>query len=215
MALSSLLNSRMSMERYALPGNCSLIPNSDNVQLIWKRIPEKILVVHKFCDDNVIESVKSLVNYLLQKWDVTVLLEIRTIAELRKDDRFLRVLDRYLLSAPPSFEQSIQSTPAVECVCRTPLNPSESVPCPVNYNNQEINEKSSIRPFENAHSPEVDLVVCLGGDGTLLNISSMFQRVVPPVIAFRLGSLGFLTPFPFRAFPSHMESTMTGICNYI
>ena len=39
----------------------------------------------------------------------------------------------------------------------------------------------------------VDFVVCLGGDGTILHASSLFQRAIPPVISFSLGSLGFLT----------------------
>ncbi|KAA0193834.1 putative NAD+ kinase, partial [Fasciolopsis buskii] len=152
---------------------------------------------------------------LLQKWNVTVLLETRTIAELRKDERFLPVLDRYMLPTLSSVEERIKSSPTIESVCRTPLRLSEPPPCSVNFSNQEINEKSSIGAFENSHSIEVDLVVCLGGDGTLLNISSMFQHVVPPVLAFRLGSLGFLTPFPFHAFPSHLETTMTGACSHI
>ena len=36
-------------------------------------------------------------------------------------------------------------------------------------------------------------MVCLGGDGTILHASSLFQRAIPPVISFSLGSLGFLT----------------------
>lgn len=39
----------------------------------------------------------------------------------------------------------------------------------------------------------MDFVVCLGGDGTILHASSLFQRAIPPVISFSLGSLGFLT----------------------
>ena len=39
----------------------------------------------------------------------------------------------------------------------------------------------------------VDFVVCLGGDGTILHASSLFQRAIPPVISFSAGSLGFLT----------------------
>ena len=37
-----------------------------------------------------------------------------------------------------------------------------------------------------------DLVVCLGGDGTLLHMASLFQSEVPPVMCFALGSLGRL-----------------------
>jgi len=42
-----------------------------------------------------------------------------------------------------------------------------------------------------------DFVVTLGGDGTVLYASWLFQRVVPPVLSFALGSLGFLTKFDF------------------
>ena len=40
----------------------------------------------------------------------------------------------------------------------------------------------------------------LGGDGTVLYASNIFQNVVPPVVAFALGSLGFMTLFDFAFF---------------
>lgn len=43
-----------------------------------------------------------------------------------------------------------------------------------------------------------DFVVTLGGDGTVLYASWLFQRIVPPVLSFALGSLGFLTKFDFQ-----------------
>ncbi|KAI1092517.1 ATP-NAD kinase [Rostrohypoxylon terebratum] len=42
-----------------------------------------------------------------------------------------------------------------------------------------------------------DFVITLGGDGTVLYTSWLFQRIVPPVLSFSLGSLGFLTKFEF------------------
>lgn len=42
-----------------------------------------------------------------------------------------------------------------------------------------------------------DFVISLGGDGTVLYASWLFQRIVPPVLSFALGSLGFLTKFDF------------------
>ena len=42
-----------------------------------------------------------------------------------------------------------------------------------------------------------EIVVALGGDGTVLYASWLFQRVVPPVMSFALGSLGFLTKFDY------------------
>jgi len=44
--------------------------------------------------------------------------------------------------------------------------------------------------------PEVfDLIVTFGGDGTVLYASWMFQTIIPPILPFSLGSLGFLTEF--------------------
>jgi NAD+ kinase len=55
----------------------------------------------------------------------------------------------------------------------------------------------SVDTYTDAEAPAladaVDFVVCLGGDGLVLHASSLFQRAIPPVISFNLGSLGFLT----------------------
>lgn len=43
---------------------------------------------------------------------------------------------------------------------------------------------------------KIDLVVTLGGDGTILHASSLFSTgAVPPVLSFSMGTLGFLLPF--------------------
>ncbi|KAK2500591.1 hypothetical protein MC885_019181, partial [Smutsia gigantea] len=56
----------------------------------------------------------------------------------------------------------------------------------------------------------IDFIICLGGDGTLLYASSLFQGSVPPVMAFHLGSLGFLTPFNFENFQSQVTQVIEG-----
>ncbi|CAO2655107.1 Nn.00g101710.m01.CDS01 [Neocucurbitaria sp. VM-36] len=50
-----------------------------------------------------------------------------------------------------------------------------------------------------------DIVLALGGDGTVLYASWLFQRVVPPVLSFSLGSLGFLTKFDFDQYPQSLS----------
>jgi len=57
---------------------------------------------------------------------------------------------------------------------------------------------------------KIDFIVCLGGDGTLLYASSLFQQSVPPVMAFHLGSLGFLTPFQFDNFQEQLTNVLEG-----
>ncbi|KAB5545677.1 ATP NAD kinase [Coniochaeta sp. 2T2.1] len=54
-----------------------------------------------------------------------------------------------------------------------------------------------------------DFVITLGGDGTVLFASWLFQRIVPPVLSFSLGSLGFLTKFDFEQY----QSTLTRAFN--
>lgn len=63
------------------------------------------------------------------------------------------------------------------------------------------------RPVAHTETPEfkaydsaihtVDLVITLGGDGTVLHMASLFKEDVPlpPVLSFAMGTLGFLTPF--------------------
>jgi NAD+ kinase len=53
-----------------------------------------------------------------------------------------------------------------------------------------------------------DLVLTLGGDGTVLFTSWLFQRIVPPVLSFSLGSLGFLTSFEFERYKDHLSRIM-------
>ncbi|KAJ8494554.1 hypothetical protein ONZ45_g13202 [Pleurotus djamor] len=53
-----------------------------------------------------------------------------------------------------------------------------------------------------------DFVVTLGGDGTVLFTSWLFQRIVPPVLPFALGSLGFLTNFDFADYQAVMDSAI-------
>ncbi|XP_034244105.1 NAD kinase-like isoform X1 [Thrips palmi] len=55
---------------------------------------------------------------------------------------------------------------------------------------------------------KIDFIICLGGDGTLLYASLLFQRSVPPVMAFHLGSLGFLTPFQFDDFQPQITKVL-------
>lgn len=56
----------------------------------------------------------------------------------------------------------------------------------------------------------VDFVVCLGGDGLVLHATHLFGRCIPPIIAFRLGSLGFLTPHEYEVHMEHLDAVING-----
>eukprot|EP01103_Thecamoeba_quadrilineata_P010148 TRINITY_DN2111_c0_g1_i1.p1 TRINITY_DN2111_c0_g1~~TRINITY_DN2111_c0_g1_i1.p1 ORF type:complete len:354 (-),score=53.40 TRINITY_DN2111_c0_g1_i1:724-1785(-) len=55
----------------------------------------------------------------------------------------------------------------------------------------------------------IDLAICLGGDGTLLCLNSLFPKAVPPIVAFNLGTLGFLTPFRVEDFREVIDNVLT------
>lgn len=52
--------------------------------------------------------------------------------------------------------------------------------------------------------------MCLGGDGTILHASSLFQRAMPPVISFSAGSLGFLTNHQLENMESDLRAVIYG-----
>lgn len=64
------------------------------------------------------------------------------------------------------------------------------------------------KKFVTKNAQIFDLVVTLGGDGTLLYVSTLFQNFVPPVISFSFGSLGFLTNFSFKNFEHQMKAVL-------
>jgi NAD+ kinase len=57
-----------------------------------------------------------------------------------------------------------------------------------------------------AHKP--NLVIVLGGDGTLLAAARAFARTITPILSVNLGSLGFLTEIPL----SDLYSTLDDWC---
>ncbi|AEE76456.1 unnamed protein product [Arabidopsis thaliana] len=57
---------------------------------------------------------------------------------------------------------------------------------------------------------KVDLLITLGGDGTVLWAASMFKGPVPPIVPFSMGSLGFMTPFHSEQYRDCLEAILKG-----
>lgn len=56
---------------------------------------------------------------------------------------------------------------------------------------------------------KTDLIVSLGGDGTTLRaVSAFLNGVVPPVLCFAMGTLGFLLPFDFSTFRETLQTVL-------
>lgn len=58
-------------------------------------------------------------------------------------------------------------------------------------------------------SSKIDIVITLGGDGTILHASSLFDKsAVPPVLSFSMGTLGFLLPWNIDHFKIALKSLL-------
>lgn len=70
--------------------------------------------------------------------------------------------------------------------------------------------------FITKHPQNIDLCITLGGDGTVLYALNLFQQIVPPVLSFALGSLGFLTNFRFEHFRKVLTTVLdSGVRAYL
>ena len=55
-----------------------------------------------------------------------------------------------------------------------------------------------------------DLIITLGGDGTLIGVCRNVSKNSPPVFGVNMGHLGFITEFSKAEFFDQLESTLTG-----
>lgn len=76
--------------------------------------------------------------------------------------------------------------------------------------NYVTDEETYPRPELVAQRPE--LVIVLGGDGTLLAAARVFARTGTPILSVNLGALGFLTEIPLAGLYEHLEGWRAGAC---
>lgn len=55
-----------------------------------------------------------------------------------------------------------------------------------------------------------DLIISLGGDGTLIGVCRNISKNSPPIFGINMGNLGFITEFNKREFFENLEATLKG-----
>lgn len=142
---------------------------------------QSIMIVTKARDNSLVYLTRKLAYWLIKDSKKTVYVD----AKLQHSRRF---------GASSLLEKLIQAHK------RGPGSGSNSTQSNTNLDtNLDTKPNTNLRYWTKSQAvqtPEIfDLAITLGGDGTVLYLSKLFQRVVPPTIAFSLGSLGFLTNF--------------------
>lgn len=63
---------------------------------------------------------------------------------------------------------------------------------------------------ENELHNSTDLIITMGGDGTLIGVSRNTRKSSPPIFGVNMGHLGFITEFTKAEFFNHLEETLKG-----
>ncbi len=78
---------------------------------------------------------------------------------------------------------------------------------------QDTAERLNIRGYERKDIPAlVEVVLVLGGDGTMLSVNRLVAHAGIPVLGINLGSLGFLTEVSKEDIYSAVEKMLSGNC---
>lgn len=85
-------------------------------------------------------------------------------------------------------------------------SPQQIIVCP-DVLRDTLRSETDIVKFvghENMVTDEVDLIITMGGDGTVLLAAWLFQEKAPPIVPFHFGTLGFLTLFHWDNFAERL-----------
>ncbi|KAI8920905.1 ATP-NAD kinase-like domain-containing protein, partial [Powellomyces hirtus] len=152
-------------------------------QLIWDHQPKTVLLVTKIHDEQLVRITHQVAKWLVLEIGLTVLVEDR-------------------LEHDPAFGYSLLADELRSATDSDDSSPADK--------SQKIQFWTNEYCASAAGSAAVDFLITLGGDGTVLYAAWLFQQKCPPIIPFRLGSLGFLTTFDFASFRQSVRDLVLG-----
>ncbi|KAF8537163.1 ATP-NAD kinase-like domain-containing protein [Trichophaea hybrida] len=180
--------------------------------LRWKEEPRNVMIIKKPGVEAVGDALVEFAKHITTTYPGTNIILEPTVAA-----NFHHRLPYPVYTLPPSS----RSTPfpfTQSTYPRTPhhyLHPNTRSLASFNPEHSREEEgkeapTSSDIPINPFHQ-KTDLLVTLGGDGTILHAASLFStsRAVPPILSFAMGTLGFLGEFKWSEYASAFAALRT------
>ncbi|OWB73529.1 hypothetical protein B5S31_g3276 [[Candida] boidinii] len=166
-------------------------PHSFLKNLIWSSPPQNIFIVKKPWIHNVRQAMIQLIKHIHETYPSCNVIVTEDVAEEILLD--YKSFDDNIVEVNESIDSSSISEQSQSQSQESQLKKLKP---------QKIHVLFTGKPEDIV--TKTDLIISLGGDGTILRAVSLFSNTyVPPVLSFSLGTLGFLMPFNFN---NHKEA---------
>lgn len=180
--------------------------------LIWTRALQNIFVAKKPLNERVTEAMRQFIEYVTDRYpSVNIVVNEDVAQELIRLPVNATTNSRFVL---PEENDKAKQDNVVEDEETVQLGENESAVIVESSKDSDaagvdkftaVGGSQNLIPIYTGTQQEIvnktDLIVTLGGDGTILRAVSMFSgSSVPPILLFALGTLGFLLPFDFKTF---------------
>jgi NAD kinase len=160
----------------------------------WKERPRSVLIIKKWKDAEVRRATVQIALYISQECGVTVFLDAEA-DEWDSIRQLIRRLSRRAKAAGRAHEEAAGTHEDAPSRKVDPLTGTRGL--------------YAFRPCAGVR--DVDLIICVGGDGTVLHTSSLFQGPMPPLVSVSHGSLGFMTVFDRRRLKHLLDAIFNGV----
>lgn len=183
--------------------------SGSHLKMHWLTAPTAVLIVYKPTED-VVQAVGPVVAWLLNK-GIAVYAEPRAYRALKLSAAAALGVTGAALAKDLASGGGDDATESVSLSGDSPSRKHYDQPTDMLENlimTWQPGEAScdDLVPVRIAN--KVDIVLTLGGDGTVLWGCSLFGKgPVPPIVPMALGSLGFMTPFPM----SRLEAVLSRV----
>jgi len=74
----------------------------------------------------------------------------------------------------------------------------------------KLHDSIGAKPLSDVHPQEVDFMICLGGDGTILRLVHRYPEITAPLLGINLGGVGFMADIPLHDIYPSLQDLLDG-----